>query len=242
MPPQFQLRDIVIDGIIGSTILLLFVVLLLLFYPPRGTEIATHFQSIKGQVGDAVLVPMLLVVVYVVGATMPSTRSLHPLGEPKHALYRVLRVFRVAPKMDFAPSDGGVIRDLYLKKGEKEFGIDKEKSDAESETLFVLAQTAVLKENASMQQADIERHFVLMHFNSKLCMLFFAACLLTLVGVGWSLLSVMTPVCWWGIRLRFLVPTAILFWMIARASGTNAKNNRDHWRNSIIRSFVVSSG
>jgi hypothetical protein len=243
MPSQFQLRDLINHAIIGATIVLLSLLLLFLFFPHGLAVLVFRFQSIKNLLGDVVLLPTLLVVVYVVGAIMPSTRSLHLFGEPQDLLHRVLKRFLVAPKIRKKESSQDLAIDqLFLKKAEQQFQVHKGKSDEEWErALFVLASASVLKEGTSLQQVDIERHFILMHFNSKLCMLFVLAFLAALVGIALSLLSMVTPLPWTGIQARYLAFFGAVFWLIARASGTKSNQNHEHWRNLIIRSFVVST-
>jgi hypothetical protein len=242
MPSQFQLRDLVNHAIIGATILLLLLLFLFLLYPHGWAVAVIKWQSIKSQVGDVVLLPALLVIVYVVGAVMPSTRSLQLFGEPRHLMHRVLRAFLVAPRMSQKSSQDPLIRQLFLKKAETQFQVHQGKSEEDWErTLFVLASASVLNESASLQQVDIERHFILMHFNSKLCMIFSLACVTTLVGFSWSFLSkIVTSMSWSGIGARYLALLALFFYVIARASGTKASQNHEHWRNLIVRSFVVS--
>jgi hypothetical protein len=242
MPSQFQLRDLINHAIIGATIVLLSLLLLFLFFPQGWTVTVLKLQSAKNLIGDVVLLPTLLVVVYVIGAIMPSTRSLNLFGEPQDPLHRVLKRFLVTPKKSAESSQDLVIDHLFLKKAEQQFQVHKEKTDEEWErVLFVLASAFVLKEGNSLQQVDIERHFILMHFNNKLCMLFFSAFLAALVGIIWSLLSMVTPLPWTGIQARYLAFFGAAFYGIARASGTKANQNHEHWRNLIIRSFVVST-
>jgi hypothetical protein len=171
---------------------------------------------------------------------MPSTRSLQLFGEPRHLMHRVLRAFLVAPRMSQKSSQDPLIRQLFLKKAETQFQVHQGKSEEDWErTLFVLASASVLNESASLQQVDIERHFILMHFNSKLCMIFSLACVTTLVGFSWSFLSkIVTSMSWSGIGARYLALLALFFYVIARASGTKASQNHEHWRNLIVRSFV----
>jgi hypothetical protein len=136
MPSQFQLRDLINHAIIGATIVLLSLLLLFLFFPQGWAVMVLKLQAAKNLIGDAVLLPTLLVVVYVVGAIMPSTRSLHLFGEPQDPLHRVLKRFLVAPKKSEKSSQDLVIDQLFLKKAEQQFQVHKRRPTRNGKELY----------------------------------------------------------------------------------------------------------
>jgi hypothetical protein len=186
--------------------------------------------------------PTLLIVVYVIGAVVPSTRSLHLFDKSKNYLVRLLQLCRVLPrKFRDEPPQDAAINHLFCQKAEARFSVPNQKIEqTERETaLFLLASAAVLSESSSLQQGDIERHFVLMHFNSKLCALFFVCFVVSFFSSAWALLARVSSIPWPGAKPQTLFLLAALFYLLARVSGTKARQNHEHWKNLIVRSFVV---
>jgi hypothetical protein len=78
-----------------------------------------------------------------------------------------------------------------------------------------------------------------MHFNSKLCALFFLSFAVSFLSSAWALLAMVRSIPWPGVRPQNLLFLAALFYLLAHISGTKAQQNHEHWRNLIVRSFAV---
>lgn len=240
MPSQFQLRDLLNHAIIGCVITFLFFLFFFLLFPTAWSRTAFDWNLIRANVSDVILLPALLVVVYVIGAIVPSWSSLALFGRPKDVIYRTLSTVRICAvgNSEDSPQRDALAR-LFLYRVAGRFHACEDAPDEHYDTLFTLASAYVLTQGQSMQQLDVERHFVLMHFNSRLCILFSFACLLSLLGLLDSLMARLgaTPVLNAGpISFFFL---SLLFYGVARSSATKAQNNCNHWQKLIIRSFIA---
>jgi hypothetical protein len=226
VPSQFQLRDLINHVVIGAVILLLLPLFLHLLSPQGWITLAGGWHAVQAEVNVALLLPLLLIITYVIGAMVPGSRSLLLFKEPTSVLVRALRVCRIITAPE-APATG-LIERLFTQKAAKLFA--SQDTDPAFDDLFRLAQAVVLTAAPSMEQLDIERHFILMHFNAKLCLLFFVCMLIAAFGVLWPPTH--------G-RLTFLVVSALCY-AIAWSCGRKAQANQRHWQALIIRSFIVT--
>jgi len=241
MPSQFQLRDLVNHVIIGCVVIFLFFLFLYLLYPAGWLTTVQEWHSVRAAISDVLLLPTLLILVYVVGAVLPTWSSLALFGTPKSFFFRTLRAVRVC--RGNTPQDQpfkNEVKHLFVCKAARQFNIHHENLDEHFEELFALASAYVLSQGQSMQQLDIERHFVLMHFNSRLCSLFFLGFVFSVLGLLGSFLVKFQWVPALGAGTTWFLFLAVLFWAIARASGTKAQNNGNRWQRLIINSFVAN--
>jgi hypothetical protein len=220
-----------VNHIVVGVVAVLLVLLFLYLLDPVDWSKATHsWKLLQEAVNAALLVPIFLILVYVVGAVMPSSSSLDLFGE---ATGRFSRTFRRLGIIREASTQNELIQRLFHEKAAKQFQQQSQKE------LFMLALSSVLMAGPSMEQMDIERHFVLMHFNAKLCALFVLAAALSMLGCVWSGLAVFGLLPMIGSGPKGFALLTFLFYSASRASGTKAQNNNRHWKTLVMRSFVV---
>jgi len=259
MPSQFQLRDIVNHVVVGSVVLFLFLLFVFVFYPPLWDTAVCEWHLLKGELGDGLILPLLLTFIYVIGNLTTSSRKAKVYGTPDNwrseVLTKPLTLFS-DPK-DLRMDQSALIKQLFIKRSQEQFGIregdiSKPEEQAvkaschdlkeEYPDLFDLALAHVLNKNESLRQFDIERHYVLTRFHSKLAILFELASAVSLIGSGLSFLakvsSIRTAMVSWYVFLSL----AVLFYVAARFARAKSEGNYQHWKDLVIRSFITISG
>ena len=238
MPSQLHLRDLINHLVIGVVAVLLFLLYFALYCPTQWRGFTEQWHTFHTEVGAPLLVPLILIICYVIGAALPSPRS-RPSGSNDFRLRRFLPGKRecVSPH----DHDHALAEQLFLEVAGKRFGVPPDDQSERKEQLLHLATASVLSGTTNLEQVDIERHIVLMYFDGKLCLLFFFATVASLIGAGWSLLAMTKPlglqprtVSWVGWALM-----TVTCYHLSRSCGHKAYRNRAYWRALVTRSFVV---
>lgn len=237
MPSQFQLRDLVNHLLLGAVVLLLAALFCFLLFPATWAAMIAAWPEAQTKLGAGLLVPISLVIAYTVGATVPSSALL--FGRTDGLLASTLRVLRIIKPADYVEPSiaNSLIPEVFHVGAGRFFGALAH--GISDEDLFRLASTRVLEAPSSMQQIDIERHFVLKTFNARLCALFLISCLLSLLAAVLSAVRVLNGYAVPHTQLIASLFLVLLFYSTARASGRKAQQNHSHWRALIMRSFVI---
>lgn len=239
MPSQFQLRDLINHLLVGAVALLLAALFCCLLFPVTWERFAANWTALQEKLGAGLLIPTALVVAYTVGAAIPSSGLLFDDAEP--LLQKTLSVLRIIKPYDYIEISkfDSALPQMFSTETKRLFGLEgREVSD---DDLFRLATAHVLSAPTSLQQLDIERHFILKHYNAKLCVFFLAASLLSLVGFLKSTVLALDGVALSDTRILPFFLLVLVFYTTARASGRKAQRNHAHWRALIMRSVLVSA-